>query len=179
MRHSFLRHRAFFGVLMVCVLALGVQGVAEAVTSTGISTNIPGSKTNTSKVEVRAGQEFEITLTFRLTNPSRIKVGSKYMHDGSVTSSSNANILDSSGYFINDNGHRTLNAAGQAYVKAPSNRPTGYTHTLRAKDENNIYTAVEDSDTYYSDRNRYVYNEVGYQVYYLSLIHISEPTRPY
>ena len=53
------------GVLMVCVLAFGVQESADAISSTGISTSIPGSGVNPSKVEVRSGQEFEITLTFK------------------------------------------------------------------------------------------------------------------
>ena len=63
---------SLIGILMVCVLVFGVQGVLEAVPLIDYSTNIPDSRSGTTTLEVRPDQLFEITLNFDLTPRKRI-----------------------------------------------------------------------------------------------------------
>ena len=71
------------GLLMTrkIVLAFSVQGTADA-GSVSVSANIPGSAPRVSTIEVRSGQEFEITLTVGLQGRTRIRNSAgKYTDD--------------------------------------------------------------------------------------------------
>ena len=141
---------------------LGVQESADAISSTGIRTNIPGSGVNPSKVEVRAGQEFEITLTFSLQGRTRIRVAGDYQEDGTFTTATDltdAANVDSGGYLINANGHRTLTSAGETYVGTFAE--TDY--PLMARDPNGIY--ANPTTPYFSNSSRSVFDANGYPVY--------------
>ena len=147
------------GLLMTLVLAFSVQGTADAV-SVSVSANIPGSAPRVSTIEVRSGQEFEITLTVGLQGRTRIRNSAgKYMDDG--TFSSDVNLVDSSGYIINENGHRTLDSAGQNYVGDQGDTDTGY--PLMVRDTNGAY--ISPTGKYFSNSSRSVYDSAGFPVY--------------
>ena len=148
------------GLLMTLVLAFSVQGTADAV-SVSVSANIPGSASRVSTIEVRSGQEFEITLTVGLQGRTRIRNSAgKYTDDGTFVDNT-VNPVDSSGYIINENGHRTLNSDGQDYVRGQA--VTGTDYPLKARDTNGAY--IDPTGDYFSNSSRSVYDSRGYPVY--------------
>ena len=87
------------GVLMTLMLAFGMQSVVQAVI-VSIDTNVPGSPTGSSKVEVQPGQSFEITFTFTLNARELIRhpLGGYADQGVASTSALNDNRVDSAGY---------------------------------------------------------------------------------
>ena len=155
MRHSFLRHRAFLGVLMACVLMFGVQGVVDALTL---------SKTSGDLQSKAVGSSLEISFSVGLKSRQPIR------EDGQLVTEDLATRIDSSGYKVQEAGN------GSVYRTTENNTLTAITDTGYAQtgySKVGTYNAVDKNYSVYSgnvlaDSRRRAYAESGEPLYYIT-----------
>ena len=163
------------GVLMTLMLAFGMQSVVQAVT-VSIDTNVPGSPTGSSKVEVQAGQSFEVTFTFTLnTRELIIHPMGGYAYE-SVTdpltniAALNTNRVDSAGYPATrivgtTTDLRDLNLTGTGAAYAISENPyTSMNGAIHRRRTGGV--GSETATPALSDSSGYVYDNAGNPLYY-------------
>ena len=158
MKNSFLKHRAFLGLLMAVVLVLGVAEIAEALTLTRVS-EVSQSK--------RLGSSFEITFSVGLTSPTiaydseRRRVSD---HNDQTTESALIGRIDSAGYrvtYIGTTAYR--NTAGDVTGFVGPRPP--YATDTSGNALPTSQQSINSSSPYYVDTSRNVVDSEGRPVY--------------
>ena len=175
---NLMTRKIVLGMLMTLVLAFGVPDVTDAVT-VDINTNAPDFAAGSRTVDVRSGESFEITFTFKLNSRTRITNTDGRQTDdghpglGSTTAGSPSGLrrVDSAGYYvvrIGSTDYRILLTTGVT--------PSVADYIAGRRSPNSDYSAIRKSDgsepaagDRYSNSSRYYYDNLGNQLYYYRL----------
>ena len=160
MRHSFFTQKRFLGVLMVCVLILGIQGVVEAITKI--------ERISPDELSIRVGDPFEIKFSVTF-NPRTVLIqeGTQYkLQDGDTVVDRNgykigASSLDGKYYILPDSESGLTVPSGSTAVVHSSRQKYRY----RSGNTGEEYATTAAEGTYYVDTRGNVQDGRGRSVY--------------
>ncbi len=159
MKTQFLTRKGYIGLLMAFVLALGVQGVAEA-------EHLPLRKTS-GDLQTKSATDgpFEISFTVGTrSNTTPIRNSDNKLIDDGTTGE--ARRIDAQGYLVTSkNGVDRRNTETTATISALQDRaPTSHASPIRAKRGSDYITP--DSTAIFADSSKYAYDNSGLALYY-------------